>query len=154
MAGSKKKVSGESGEIGFVRAAKGFLIRLDGLPSVKINDVIVAESGALAYVSSILPSFVEAFVLGGQTVSVGEAFRPTGRSLGLAVGVAYREFITRPLLTGITVVDTLFPLGMGQRELVIGDPRSGKSSFLMEVILNQAKRGVICVYGAIGRPGA
>ncbi|KKU92070.1 MAG: ATP synthase subunit alpha [Microgenomates group bacterium GW2011_GWA1_48_10] len=189
MAGSKKKVSGESGEIGFVRAAKGFLIRLDGLPSVKINDVIVAESGALAYVSSILPSFVEAFVLGGQTVSVGEAFRPTGRSLGLAVGdfllgrvvgpmgevldglgkmdaagakefpleklavgVAYREFITRPLLTGITVVDTLFPLGMGQRELVIGDPRSGKSSFLMEVILNQAKSGVICVYGAIGRP--
>jgi F-type H+/Na+-transporting ATPase subunit alpha len=69
-----------------------------------------------------------------------------------ALGIEAREFITEQFVTGITLVDTLIPLGKGQRELVIGDPHSGKSSFLMNLIINQKEQDTICIYTSIGKP--
>ena len=69
-----------------------------------------------------------------------------------AVGISGRRFIEEQFDTGITVIDTIFPLGKGQRELIVGESRSGKSDFILDVIANQKARGVICVYTLIGKP--
>lgn len=69
-----------------------------------------------------------------------------------APGIESREYISDQFLTGISLIDSLVPLGHGQRELVMGDAHSGKTQFLIDTIVNQKGTGVICVYGAIGKP--
>jgi F-type H+/Na+-transporting ATPase subunit alpha len=69
-----------------------------------------------------------------------------------AYGIEHREFIKEQFDTGITVIDTLIPVGKGQRELVVGDARSGKTSFLIDTIVNQKHTGVVCIYAIIGKP--
>ena len=70
----------------------------------------------------------------------------------LAPSIEDRQFITQQFLTGITLVDTLIPLGKGQRELILGDAHSGKTGFLIDTIINQKNTGVICIYASIGKP--
>jgi len=65
--------------------------------------------------------------------------------------IAERKRIRRPFLTGISIVDLLLPLGKGQRELVIGDRKTGKSSFLLTMVKNQISQGSIVIYAAIGK---
>lgn len=69
-----------------------------------------------------------------------------------ALGIEARQFITEEFLTGITLIDTLIPLGKGQRELVMGDAHSGKTGFLIDLIINQKGTGTICVVASIGKP--
>lgn len=69
-----------------------------------------------------------------------------------APGIESREFITKQFLTGITIIDSLVPLGKGQRELILGDAHSGKTGFLMDIIINQKNTGVICILSLIGKP--
>lgn len=69
-----------------------------------------------------------------------------------APGIESREFITKQFLTGITLIDTLIPLGLGQRELILGDAHSGKTGFLIDVIINQKNTGVICILALVGKP--
>lgn len=69
-----------------------------------------------------------------------------------APGIESREFITNQFLTGITLIDTLVPLGRGQRELVLGDAHSGKTGFLIDIVTNQKNTGVICILALIGKP--
>lgn len=66
-------------------------------------------------------------------------------------GIAERKRISRPFMTGISMVDLLIPLGKGQRELVIGDRKTGKSSFLLTIIKNQISQGSLVIYAAIGK---
>ena len=66
-------------------------------------------------------------------------------------GINTRARIEQSFETGITVVDLLIPLGKGQRELVIGDRKTGKTSFLYQTILKQASLGTICIYAGIGK---
>jgi len=66
-------------------------------------------------------------------------------------GIAPRRKITRQMETGITLIDSLVPIGFGQRELIIGDRKTGKTQILLSSIETQAKRGTICIYGAIGK---
>ncbi len=63
-----------------------------------------------------------------------------------------RQFITDQCLTGLTAIDILVPLAKGQRQLIVGDARSGKTSFLIDTIVNQTRNGTICVYALIGKP--
>lgn len=70
----------------------------------------------------------------------------------LAPGIESRQFITQQFLTGITLIDTLIPLGRGQRELILGDAHSGKTQFLIDLIVNQKSTGIICIYASIGKP--
>ncbi len=67
-------------------------------------------------------------------------------------GISGREFIREQFETGVMIVDSLIPIGKGQRELVLGDARSGKTSFLIDVIVNQKHKDTICIYAAIGKP--
>ncbi len=66
-------------------------------------------------------------------------------------GIAARKKISRPLETGVSLVDLLIPLGRGQRELVMGDRKTGKTNFVMQTILAQSRLGTVCVYAAIGK---
>ena len=68
-----------------------------------------------------------------------------------APGIVDRQPVTEPLQTGIKAIDSMTPIGRGQRELIIGDRRTGKTAIAMDTILNQRDQGVICVYVAIGQ---
>src|SRR4030095_4478372 len=66
-------------------------------------------------------------------------------------GVVHRQPVTEPLQTGVKAIDSMIPIGRGQRELVIGDRSTGKTAILVDTILNQKGQDVICVYVAIGQ---
>lgn len=69
-----------------------------------------------------------------------------------AEGIKARKVVSEQLVTGITVVDTLIPIGKGQKEAVFGEPRSGKTTFIQDVIINQRGEDTTCLYTAVGRP--
>ena len=116
--------------------------------------------------------------LSGETLSVpvgpelvGRVVDPLGRPLdgagpikakerGLierkAVGVIERKSVHEPLMTGITAIDAMVPIGKGQRELIIGDRQTGKTAIVVDAMINQAKQktGVINIYVAIGQKNA
>jgi F-type H+-transporting ATPase subunit alpha len=69
----------------------------------------------------------------------------------LAPGVVDRQSVKEPLQTGIKAVDAMIPIGRGQRELIIGDRQTGKTTVALDTILNQKDSGVICIYVAIGQ---
>ena len=69
----------------------------------------------------------------------------------IASGVMSRKSVTRPLETGIKVVDSVIPIGKGQRELIIGDRKTGKTQIAVDTIINQKGKNVNCVYVAIGQ---
>jgi F-type H+-transporting ATPase subunit alpha len=71
-----------------------------------------------------------------------------------APGILERDPVTVPLQTGIKVVDALIPVGRGQRELIIGDRQTGKTTIAVDTILNQRDTGVLCIYCAIGQRSA
>lgn len=91
----------------------------------------------------------------GQPLDGGPAIKTTKRGLveRPAVGVMGRKHVHEPLMTGIMAVDAMFPIGRGQRELIIGDRQTGKTAIALDTMINQAKQktGVVNVYVAIGQ---
>lgn len=75
-------------------------------------------------------------------------FRPIER---IAPGVITRKSVDQPLQTGIKAIDSMFPIGRGQRELIIGDRQTGKTAIAVDTIINQRDQDVICIYVAIGQ---
>jgi F-type H+-transporting ATPase subunit alpha len=69
----------------------------------------------------------------------------------VAPGVIWRQSVDTPLQTGLKVIDTIVPIGRGQRELIIGDRQTGKTAIIIDTIINQKKSGVKCIYVAIGQ---
>ena len=68
-----------------------------------------------------------------------------------APGILERQSVDTPLHTGILAIDSMFPIGRGQRELIIGDRQTGKTSIATDAILNQKNTGVLCIYVAVGQ---
>lgn len=68
-----------------------------------------------------------------------------------APGIVDRQSVDQPMETGILAIDSMFPIGRGQRELIIGDRQTGKTSIAVDTILNQKGKDVICIYVAIGQ---
>ena len=77
-----------------------------------------------------------------------ETFRPIEMP---APGIIARKHVSRPLQTGIKAIDSMIPIGRGQRELIIGDRQTGKTTIATDTILNQKGKDVICIYVAIGQ---
>ena len=69
----------------------------------------------------------------------------------IAPGVITRESVNTPLQTGLKAIDSMIPIGRGQRELIIGDRSLGKTAITIDTIINQKNSGVICIYVAIGQ---
>jgi F-type H+/Na+-transporting ATPase subunit alpha len=87
---------------------------------------------------------------GGAPISADET-RPLEFK---APGVVQRQPVKEPLQTGIKAIDSMIPIGRGQRELIIGDRQTGKTAILVDTILNQRDQDIICVYVAIGQKGS
>lgn len=177
----------EVGEVGYVRAVNNSMIYASGIPSVRINEIVMMETGQRGIAQSLLPDTVEILMLDGRPVRYGTPLVRTGEILKVPVGeyllgrsvdafmnpidgktpfppsgdaydfdnpappIYERAKINEPFDTGVMVVDKMVPLGRGQRELVIGDQKSGKTAFLLQAILSQAAMGTICIYTAIGK---
>ena len=84
----------------------------------------------------------------GQGAIVSHKTRPVER---VAPGVITRKSVSVPLQTGLKVIDSMIPIGRGQRELIIGDRQTGKTAIAIDTILNQKETGVKCIYVAIGQ---
>lgn len=84
---------------------------------------------------------------GGPEIGAKEYF-PIERS---APGIIDRKSVDRPMETGILAIDAMFPIGRGQRELIIGDRQTGKTTIATDTIINQKEKNVVCVYVAIGQ---
>lgn len=84
----------------------------------------------------------------GKGDILSEEYRPIEN---LAPGIIDRQPVDTPLETGILAIDSMFPIGRGQRELIIGDRQTGKTAIAIDTILNQKGKNVICIYVAIGQ---
>jgi len=120
--------------------------RLGRIASVKVGD------GMVGRVVDTLGQPID-----GKGPIAGELYEmPIERK---APGVIFRQPVTEPLQTGIKAVDAMIPIGRGQRELIIGDRQTGKSTVAIDTIINQREfydRGepVFCIYVAIGQKGS
>ena len=84
----------------------------------------------------------------GEGPIESDKYRPIER---VAPGVMTRKSVHEPLMTGLKIVDSMIPIGRGQRELIIGDRQTGKTAIAVDTILNQKNTGVLCIYVAIGQ---
>jgi len=179
--------SNRHNEVGLVVSAKRYIITIEGLPSARVNDLLVDEHGNRAIVRALSNEYVHALSLsdagypGGRYTYVRDehqfycgpdlfgrvidtfgkpidnkgSFPPANVALKLEVeapGVEVREHIHEQLFTGLSMVDTLIPIARGQRQLVFGPTRSGKSTFLTSTVRQQAMSGTVCIYTVIGKP--
>ncbi len=86
--------------------------------------------------------------LDGKGPIAADKFRNVER---IAPGVIKRQSVSEPVATGITVIDSMIPIGRGQRELIIGDRQTGKTAIALDTIINQKGKDLICIYVAIGQ---
>lgn len=84
---------------------------------------------------------------GGASIKA-DKYRPVER---VAPGVMTRKSVHQPLMTGLKIIDSMIPIGKGQRELIIGDRQTGKTAIAVDTILNQKGKNVNCIYVAIGQ---
>ena len=90
--------------------------------------------------------------LGRPLDGKGDIDTPNRRPLEFkAPGIAARQPVNEPLQTGLSAIDSMIPIGRGQRELIIGDRRTGKTAIAIDTIINQKGQDVVCVYVAIGQ---
>jgi F-type H+-transporting ATPase subunit alpha len=108
----------------------------------RIASVNVGE-GLLGGILDALGNPLEGGTKPGHTVSY-----PVERE---APSLPQRDFVSKPLYTGLKVIDSMLPIGRGQRELIIGDPAIGKTSIAVDTIINQKNSDVISIYTAIGQ---
>ena len=146
--------SGAVGIASDLRPGRIGVILLGSGGDIAVGDA-VRRSGAVAAVpvgEALLGRVVDA--LGRPLDSLGPvAARETAPIEAEAPTILDRAPITRPLSTGIKMIDAAVPVGRGQRELIIGDRQTGKTSLAIDTMLNQRHSGVLCVYCAIGQRG-
>ena len=175
------------GEYGVVYKVNHPIVFIEGLPKVKVHEVILFENGQRGEVFTINRGKVEARVFSHTPIKIGTKVTRTDKMLSVPVGKELlghiinplgdpfdesdkferpkemRDLVTKPIgiagrqkigtsmATGVALVDLLVPLGRGQRELVIGDRKTGKTSLLLTVIKKQIFEGVIAIYAGIAK---
>lgn len=123
------------------------------------SDEDIKEGSTVKRTGSIMSVPVGEALLGRVVNSLGQPIDGKGAILAketrpiekIASGIITRKPVTVPLQTGIKAIDSMIPIGRGQRELIIGDRQTGKTSIAIDTIINQKDQGVICVYVAIGQ---
>lgn len=135
-------------------------VRSDGIGCILLGSETEIEEGTKAIRSERMAgipvgdSFIGRVVnalgepIDGKGKIDAEDYRPIEQP---APGIVERQSVDTPLETGILAIDSMFPIGRGQRELIIGDRQTGKTSIAVDTILNQKGKNVICVYVAIGQ---
>lgn len=182
-----KELLQETSEVGNIEKVIDPVIYVSGLPKVRLNELVVFESGNMGFVNAIDTEMVEIISLATKPLRVGERVTRTnllpripvgehllGKSIDAlggplyddmiieeshnyrelyqeVLGIEHRVEIKQPFITGVSVVDMMIPLGKGQRELILGDRKIGKTNFLLQTMLSQANDNSICIYAAIGK---
>jgi len=132
---------------------EAMVIILGSEVSISVGDSVVSLSGLLnvpvgeGFIGRIVNALADP--LDGKGEIIPTDSYPVFRQ---APGVMEREPVVDPLLTGIKIIDLVIPIGRGQRELIIGDRQTGKSTIGVDTIINQAGGDVICIYCWIGGP--
>jgi F-type H+-transporting ATPase subunit alpha len=143
----------ESGDVGQILSINEDSLEILILSKTKISvgSKVVRTGGLLQvpvgneYLGRVIDSL-------GNPIDKGKALKGTYSPIDTQPhGIVGRKQIDKPLETGVTSVDLVVPLAKGQRELVIGDRKTGKTQFLLQSFLNQARKGTICIYAVIGQ---
>ena len=144
--------NGAKGMVESVDPGKLGVMLFDGAESVGVG-TLVTRSGKRAgipvgdaFLGRVVDPLGEPIDGKGPIESVG--YNPIEKQ---APGILERQSVDTPLHTGILAIDSMFPIGRGQRELIIGDRQTGKTSIATDAILNQKDTGVLCIYVAIGQ---
>lgn len=123
------------------------------------SDEDIKEGSTVKRTGSIVSVPVGEELLGRVVNSLGQPIDGKGAILAketrpiekIASGIITRKPVTVPLQTGIKAIDSMIPIGRGQRELIIGDRQTGKTAVALDTILNQKGKNVVCIYVAIGQ---
>ena len=144
--------NGAKGMVESVGPGKLGVMLFDGAESVGVG-TLVTRSGKRAgipvgdaFLGRVIDPLGEPIDGKGPIEAVG--YNPIEKQ---APGILERQSVDTPLHTGILAIDSMFPIGRGQRELIIGDRQTGKTSIATDAILNQKDTGVLCIYVAIGQ---
>lgn len=175
-------------EVGYITRLWNFIAEVDGLPTVKLGEIVVLETGQVGQVIALRRDVVEVLLLSKESARVGIRVTRSGKRLTLGIdqsilgrsvdgignligevsgsgkesqvlmaadvtpmGIVMREKVEKQLFTGVALIDLMVPLGRGQRELVLGDRKTGKSQVLLQTMVNQARLGAVCIYAAVGK---
>jgi F-type H+-transporting ATPase subunit alpha len=165
-------------EQGIVVSVGDGIAWISGLPSAAMNDVLLLQDGSQAVVFDLGRDLLGATLLRDTPrLAAGTRAHLAGYPLGIGVDplghpldgeapvavsgrqpldrtsppIAARDFVNDPLYTGIKIVDTLIPIGKGQRQLIIGDEGLGRSALALDAVINQRGKGVLCIYVLIGQ---
>ncbi len=177
-------------DIGTVVEAGDGIARVEGLASVRAQELVQFANGVMGIAFNLEKDNVGVIIMGDYSgVAEGMAVRGTGRiasvpvgealigrvvnALGepidgkgpiattgfrpierIAPGVVARQDVDTPVQTGIKAIDSMIPIGRGQRELIIGDRQTGKTALAIDTIINQKGKDLICIYVAIGQKKA
>jgi F-type H+/Na+-transporting ATPase subunit alpha len=158
--GLDKVMAGEL--IEFPHGVSGLAMNLDEdqVGAVLLGDyTLISEGDEVKRTGRIMSVPVGEAMIGRVVNALGEAiddkgpintteYLPVER---LAPGVISRQSVREPMATGIKAIDTMIPIGRGQRELLIGDRQTGKTAIALDTIINSAKNDLICIYCAIGQ---
>ena len=144
--------NGAKGMVESVDPGKLGVMLFDGAETVGVG-TLVTRSGKRAgipvgdaFLGRVIDPLGEPIDGKGPIEAVG--YNPIEKQ---APGILQRQSVDTPLHTGILAIDSMFPIGRGQRELIIGDRQTGKTSIATDAILNQKDTGVLCIYVAIGQ---
>src|SRR3989338_8338388 len=158
--GFKNCINGQVIRFGY--GTQGIIIGFDE----KEAQVLIVRQNRMLKTGDKAVATLEPFVIPVGNKFIGRIVNPLGESLdGLgplevdgtrpifaeAPSILKRKILTRTLETGIKVIDAMIPVGWGQRELILGDKMTGKTTICTDAILNQKSTGVICIYCAIGK---
>jgi F-type H+/Na+-transporting ATPase subunit alpha len=175
-------------EIGYATSIDDYLVLVNGLPNVAINELVTTKNNARGLTIGVQNDLTEVLMLDEGSVKPKEIFQRTNQPYSISAGefllgrtvnalgvpvdgkgrfsskgesisiaqlvppIKERELIKEPFETGVTAVDMLIPIAKGQKELIMGDARSGKTGFLIDTIINQRGKNIICIYAMIGKP--
>ena len=144
--------NGAKGMVESVDPGKLGIMLFDGAETVGVG-TLVTRSGKRAgipvgdgFLGRVIDPLGEP--IDGKGPVNAEGYNPNEKQ---APGILERQSVDTPLHTGILAIDSMFPIGRGQRELIIGDRQTGKTSIATDAILNQKDTGVLCIYVAIGQ---
>ena len=144
--------NGAKGMVESVEPGRLGIMLFDGAESVGVG-TLVTRSGKRAgipvgekFLGRVIDPLGEP--IDGKGHIEAEGYNPIEKQ---APGILERQSVDTPLHTGILAIDSMFPIGRGQRELIIGDRQTGKTSIATDAILNQKDTGVLCIYVAIGQ---
>ena len=144
--------NGAKGMVESVEPEKLGIMLFDGAETVGMG-TLVTRSGKRAgipvgdaFLGRVIDPLGEP--IDGKGPIEAEGYNPIEKQ---APGILERQSVDTPLHTGILAIDSMFPIGRGQRELIIGDRQTGKTSIATDAILNQKDTGVLCIYVAIGQ---